>query len=120
MEQCFKSCETLNSNHHGKLKITAKETEGARMGLLFDPKIQTYLIMWCLRVSKPSRRCQFMAGPASDDGVVRLSKRQGQVLWTNSAGLERISWQHKGPTFHFTSKGDSDLVFCFNRSKNAS
>lgn len=54
-----------------------------------------------------------MASPASDDGVVRLSKRQGQVLWTNSAGLERISWQRKGYAFHFTSKGNSDLVFNF-------
>lgn len=75
------------------------------MGLLFDPKMQKYLITWYLRVSKPSRRCQFMAGPASDDGVVKLRKRQRQVCGQTLQGWKEFHGRIRDLAFILPLKG---------------
>ena len=59
-----------------------------------------------------------MAGPASDDRRVRMSKRKGYMSWMNSAGCVAISVQHNGPTFHVTSQRDPHLAFIFEYPHN--
>lgn len=80
------------------------------MGLLFKPKMEVSLIVCYPRVSKPSRGCQFMAGPASHEGGVRMA---GPGL------MDKYCRPGKNvmAASHLPSKRGSGLVFMFEWRK---